>query len=87
MDRKIVVMLTVPADDDADLPNIIQLDQLESAVITPLVQALIRHNEEMDELEELTAGPPAWKDYDTDGYQFSLRPDGQGGLTVARNED
>ena len=84
MDRKIVIMLTVDADDYADLPNIIQLNLLESAVITPLVQVLIEYNEE---LEELTADPPAWKDYDTDGFRFSLRPDGQGGLTVARNED
>ena len=80
MDRKIVVMLTVDADDD--LPNIVQLDRPNSDAITPLVRALIRHDEQLEELE---ASPPGWKDYNTDGYQFSLRPDGNGGLTVSRN--
>ena len=82
MDRKIVVMLTVSADDD--LPNIVQLDKPESDVITPLVRALIRHYEELEELE---ADPPGWKDYTVDGYQFSLRPDGNCGLQVGRNFD
>ena len=82
MDRKIVIMLTVDADDD--LPNIVQLDQPESKVITPLIRALIRHYEDMEDIE---APPPGWKDYNTDGYQFSLRPDGNGGLTVTRNFD
>ena len=82
MDRKIVIMLTVDADDD--LPNIVQLDQQESKVITPLVRALIRHYEE---LEKLSPNPPGWKDFAVDGYQFSLRPDGNGGLTVTRNYD
>ena len=82
MDRKIVVMLTVDADDD--LPNIVQLDQPESKVITPLVRALIRHYEDMEDIE---APPPGWKDFAVDGYQFSLRPDGNGGLQVGRNYD
>ena len=81
MDRKIVIMLTVDADDD--LPNIVQLDQPESKVITPLVRALIRHYEEVEERPD----PPGWKDFNTDGYSFSLRPDGNGGLTVTRNYD
>ena len=82
MDRKIVVMLTVSADDD--LPNIVQLDQPESKVITPLIRALIRHYKKLEQLE---ANPPAWKDYTVDGYRFSLKPDGNGGLTVTRNFD
>ena len=49
MDRKIVVMLTVSADDD--LPNIVQLAQPESKVITPLIRALIRHYEDMEDIE------------------------------------
>ena len=85
MDRKIVVMLTVDADDD--LPNIVQLDQQESKVITPLVRALIRHYEELEELEERPPNPPGWTDYTVDGYSFSLKPDGNGGLTVTRNFD
>ena len=34
---------------------------------------------------ERQANPPGWKDFAVDGYQFSLRPDGNGGLTVSRN--
>ena len=82
MDRKIVVMLTV--SDDDDLPNIVQLDQPESKVIAPLIRALIRHYEE---LEERPPDPPGWTDYIVDGYSFSLKPDGNGGLTVTRNYD
>ena len=79
MDRKIVVMLTV--SDDDDLPNIVQLDKPESKVIAPLIRALIRHYEE---LEEQPPNPPAWKDYTVDGYRFSLKPDGNGGLSIGR---
>ena len=82
MDRKIVVMLTV--SDDDDLPNIVQLDRQTSDAITPLVRALIRHYEE---LEERPPDPPGWKDFVVDGYRFSLKPDGNGGLQVGRNYD
>ena len=85
MDRKIVVMLTVSADDD--LPNIVQLDRPNSDAITPLVRALIRHDKQLEEREELEANRPGWRDFDVDGHKFSLRPDGNGGLEVGRNFD
>ena len=33
---------------------------------------------------ELRANPPGWKDFDVDGYQFSIKPDGNGGLSIGR---
>lgn len=36
---------------------------------------------------ERRANPPGWTDYTVDGYSFSLKPDGNGGLTVTRNYD
>ena len=33
----------------------------------------------------LATDPTAWKDFDVDGYHFSIRSDGTGGLEISRD--
>ena len=74
MDRKIVIMLTVGAD--SDLPGFMDLNDMESPVIEPMLQVIIRIRE----------GPiPEWRHFDVDGYSFDIKPDGKGGLSIGRN--
>lgn len=72
MDREVVIKLAI----DADLPDIIQLDADDSNGIVGLIRALIRGCERLH--------PPTWKDFDVDGYHFSIKVDGQGGLLIGR---
>ena len=82
MDRKIVIMFTV--DADADLPDFVDFNEMESPVIEPIVKGILLIREGRD---GYVRKPPSWKDYKVDGYSFSLKPDGNGGLQVGRNLD
>ena len=79
MDRKIVIMLTV--DADADLPDFMDLNEMESPVLEPIIKGILLIR------EGPITKPTGWTDYTVDGYSFSLKPDGNGGLTVSRNYD
>ena len=74
MVRKVVIMLTVDADND--LPDFMDLTDIESPVIEPMLKWIIFTRE----------GPILeWRHYETDGYTFDLKPDGEGGLSIGRD--